>query len=368
MALGAVLSAGCSGPGLASADPSGRQVAYVSVRGDGRVAVYDVDAENGEWALKQTVFINEGDEGWAASAPISVSPDGRRLDVGLRGAGSVATYEIAPDGTLSLLGTADIGGSAPYLSRDRSGRWLLAAYYVDGKVSVHRIGADGAVVGGAVQEIRTGANAHSIMTDPSNRFALVPHTGANAIEQFRFDAETGRLSPNTPPRVEAGVGRGPRHHRYHPTLPIVYAINETGSSITAYRFDPEAGTLAELQEVPTLPGGYTETNSTADLHLTPDGSYLYGSNRGHDSLVAYRVDPSSGLLEVIGWFDTEQIPRSFAIDRRGRHLYVAGQGSGNVAGYRIDPASGRLTRFATYEVGEAPTWIELLALEWVRAK
>jgi 6-phosphogluconolactonase len=357
-----VIAAGCAAPNRYS-PASARQVAYVSLRGDGRVAVFDVDGETGEWSLKQTVAVRDGDSGWATSAPMAISPDRRRLDVGLRSAGSVATYDIADDGRLALLGTAEIGGSAPYISRDRTGRWLLASYYPEGKVSVHRISESGVVLGGPVQEIQTAPNAHSIMTDPSNRYVFVPHTGPNAIYRFHFDAETGRLSPGDPPLIEPPSGRQPRHHRYHPDLPVVYVINEAGSSITVYRLDPDRGTLVEFQDVPTLPADYSGENTTADLHLTPDGRFLYGSNRGHDSIAAYRVDGETGRLEFIGLFETEPTPRSFAIDLTGRFLYVAGQASGSVAGYRIDPSTGGLTRFSTYEVGPAPTWIEFLSVE-----
>jgi 6-phosphogluconolactonase len=371
--LAVALASGCSAGGEASSSsharagtaPSaagGRLVAYVSLRGDGRIAVFDVDWATGEWAPKQTVEVREGEAGWVTSAPIAVSPDRRRLDVGMRGEGAVATYAIDDDGRLSLVGTVPIGGSAPFLSRDRTGRWLLAAYYPEGKVTVHRIGEDGAVAG-QVQEIVTALNAHSIMPDPSNRFVLVPHTGPNAIYRFAFDAETGTLTAADPALVHPPAGREPRHHRYHPLLPIVYVINEAGSSITVYRFDPDRGTLDEIQDVPTIPGDYSGANSTADLHTTPDGRFLYGSNRGHDSLAAYRVDPATGRLDFIDWFETEPTPRSFAIDPGGRFLYAAGQGSGNVAAYEIHPDSGGLTRFATFSVGPAPTWIELVELD-----
>jgi 6-phosphogluconolactonase len=360
--LAALTSAVLSGCAIRAEGAGARQVAYVGLRGDGRVAVYDVHRESGEWTLKQVVAVREGDAGWATSAPIAVSPDRRRLHVGMRAAGQVATYAIANDGRLSFVDTAEIGGSAPFLWRERSGRWLLASYFPEGKVTVHRIDERGAVVSGAVQEVPTAPNAHAILPDRSNGFVFVPHTGPNAIYQFRFDEETGRLTPNQPPTVQPPEGRGPRHARFHPDLPVVYVINETASTVTAYRFDPATGTLAEFQEMPTLPADHTGDNSTADLHLTPDGAVLYGSNRGHDSLVAYRIDRATGRLYLVDWFETERTPRSFAIDPGGRFLYVAGQGSGNVAGYRIDRQTGRLARFATFAVGDDPTWIEIVTL------
>lgn len=333
------------------------QVAYVTLAGEGRIAVYDVDGQTGAWSLKQTLEVGPG------VGPIAVSPDRRRLYVAVRGEGAAATLAAGDDGKLTLLGKADIAGSSPYLATDHGGQWLLAAYYADGKATVHRIDEQGLVTPGPWQEVKTDENAHSIFTDASNRFAFVPHTGPSAIYQFRFDGETGRLEPNQPPVVIAPNGAGPRHFRFHPTLDVAYFINELDSTVTAYHFDREKGTLMEFQNLPTLPEDFEERNTCADLHLTPDGRFLYGSNRGHDSLAAYAVDPETGRLTPIGWFETERTPRSFALDTTGRFLYAAGQTSDKVAAYRIDRQTGRLTRFATYEPGRTPTWIEVLALQ-----
>jgi 6-phosphogluconolactonase len=354
--------AGCA-PTRAAHSDSVQQVAYVSVRGDGRVQVYDVDSATGAWAHKQTVAVRDGDQSWEFSAPMAVSPDRRRLHVGLRAEGNIATYEIADDGRLSLLSTSSIAGSATFLSRDPSGRWLLAAYYPEGKVGVYRVNDAGTVAGEAEQEVYTALNAHAILADPTNQYVFVPHTEPNAIYNFLFDAETGRLSPNVPPVVRPPDGRGPRHARFHPVLPVAYFTNELSSTVSAYRFEATRGALTEFQEMPALPADFSDDNTTADLHLTPDGRFLYASNRGHDSIVGYRVDPETGRLDFIDWFEAEPRPRSFAIDLTGRFLYVAGQDSGNVASYRIDPSTGRLARIATYEVGSAPTWIEVVAID-----
>jgi 6-phosphogluconolactonase len=338
-------------------------VAYVSLRGDGWVAVYDVDGQTGAWSLKQTVRARPSDEGFSSSAPMTVSPDRRRLDVAIRGAGLVVTFAIDDEGQLALLGTTDIGGNANFLVREQTGRWLLASYNPADKVAVHRIDEHGLVTPGAVHEVMTGRLPHSVLPDPSNRFLFVPHTQANAVYQLRFDAETGTLERNTPAVVTPPDGMWPRHLRFHPQLDVAYVINESHSSITAYHFDPEKGTLREFQNISTLPNDYEGRNTTADLHLTPDGSFLYGSNRGHDSIVAFLVDRSTGHLALVDWFETEARPRSFALDKTGRFLYVAGRGSNRVAAYAIDRETARLTRFATYEVGPEPTWIEVLALD-----
>lgn len=352
-----LLAVACVAAAVASPASGQRQVAYVSLQEEGRVAAYSIDEGSGAWSLLQTV------DAGAGAGPMALSPDGRRLAVAIRDANGAVTLDIGDDGRLTLLGSQDIGGSSPYIAFDRTGRWLLAAYYADGKVSVHRIDEQGRIAAGPVQEIATNPNAHAVVMDASNRFLFVPHTGANAIHQFRFDEASGTLTPNQQSAVHTPEGTGPRHLIIHPHLDFAYAINETASTITAYRFDRESGTLEEAQSVPTLPEDFGGRSTTADIHVTPDGRFLYGSNRGHDSIVAYAIDPASGELTRIGWFETEQTPRSFALDGSGRFLYAAGQGSDRVAAYEIDSGSGALKHLATYDVGGAPTWIAIVALE-----
>jgi 6-phosphogluconolactonase len=196
------------------------------MQGDARVAAYSVDRETGAWTLLQIVEVAPGAATWFTSAPIAITPDRRRLYVGMRGIGAVATYAINTDGRLNLLGTANIRGGAPFLSVDLTGRWLLAAYIPDGKVTVHRIDENGIIIEGPVQELSTAARAHAIIVDQTNRFAFVPHTEGNVIFQFRFNQATGSLEPNEPPAVRPPAGTAPRHYRFHPRLNVAYFINE----------------------------------------------------------------------------------------------------------------------------------------------
>jgi len=335
------------------------QVAYLSIAGPGHLGVYDIDPSDGQLSLKQTVEVG----GDAAPGAMAVSPDGRVLYVSLRRRLEVAAFNIDPDtGKLTHLATSPIDGNAVYLAIDRTGRFIFAAYYGEGKVTVHRLDEQGRVIAGPVQNIATDRHAHAIEVDDANRFVFVPHTGPSAIYQFRFDAATGRLASNDPPFIVAPNTAGPRHFRFHPTLNRAYAVNELDSTVTVYHFDHDRGTLRELQNLPTLPEDFSERNTCAEIYLRPDARFLYASNRGHDSIAVYRMDAQTGELTFIERAATEKTPRSFTLDVTGRFLYAAGQDSGKVAAYHIDPDTGRLTRTATYEVGENPSWVQIVPL------
>ena len=194
-------------------------------------------------------------------------------------------------------------------------------------------------------------------TDASNRFAFVPHVGeANAIFQFRFDEDTGRLTPNAPARVAGGAGQGPRHLAFHPKKKIVYADNEQGSSVTAYRFDSEVGLLEPFQSLSTLPEDFTGENSTAQIHIHPEGRFLYVSNRGHDSIACFATDPRTGALTSLGQQPTEKTPRAFNLDPQGRFLFAAGLDSGRLAVYRIG-LDGMLEPIDISDLGHGPMWV-----------
>jgi 6-phosphogluconolactonase len=162
--------------------------------------------------------------------------------------------------------------------------------------------------------------------------------------------------------VTTAEGAGPRHFFFHPTLSVVYFVNEKNSSVTAYRLNSETGKLETLQSISTLPDTFAEraSNTCADIEITPCGRFLYASNRGHDSLAGYAVDPESGRLTMLGTFATEQTPRSFNIHPNGRFLLSAGQGNGRLATYRIDNDSGKLIPLETFEVGPDPAWIQVV--------
>ena len=217
--------------------------------------------------------------------------------------------------------------------------------------------------------LATATGAHAIATDPSNRFAFVPHVarlndnvleppkenpGPNMILQFRFDAQTGRLTANSPFRVEPTERLGPRHYCFHPTLDLVYFSNEQGCSVTAYRLDDATGILSAVQTATTLPDGYTARNTCSQIHLTTSGKFLYVANRGHNSIAGFAVDAATGHLTPIGHVATEAVPSAFSLDPAGSFLFAAGTASGRLASYRISNETGALTPLATQAVGQRP--------------
>jgi 6-phosphogluconolactonase len=192
---------------------------------------------------------------------------------------------------------------------------------------------------------------------------LVPNTNADKILQFTFDAATGQLQPNTPAQVTTPAGEGPRHLVFHPDGDHVYVVNEHADSVTTFAYDAGSGTLSALGTVSTLPPGANgATNTCADIHVSDDGRFVYASNRGHDSLAIFSVDPQDKSLTPVGHQMTEPIPREFELALGGRYLYAAGQNSDQLAAYEADPGTGLLTPIDVYPVGDAPLWVLWVAV------
>ena len=330
---------------------------YIPAAGDDKISIWSMDPQRGALDLQEDFALAGG------PSPLARDPAQQFLYVGLRASHRLATLRIEPKtGRLSLLGTIPLESDPCYLSVDRSGRYLLSAYYGAGRMAVHPIGEDGVVRAPPVEWRATMPKAHCIHTDTSNRYAYLPHVGeSNRILQFTFDADTGRLTPNAVPSVVPEPGQGPRHYGYHPTLDTVYFDNEQASTVTAYRLDPATGILAPFQTLSTLPEDHEGPNTNAQIHITPSGEYLYAANRGHDSIACFAVDTATGRLTSLEQRSTEPIPRAFGIDPQGRFLFAAGQGSGRLAAYRIDVQTGVLQPLETYELGQRPMWV--LALE-----
>jgi 6-phosphogluconolactonase len=293
-------------------------------------------------------------------------------------AGAVSAFAIdAATGKLSLLNQQSSGGSGPcHLVTDQQGRNVLVANYGGGSVAVLPVQKDGALrpassfiqhTGSSVNKGRQEApHAHGIYLDPANRFAYVPDLGLDTVLIYRFDARQGTLTANDPPVASVAPGAGPRHFAFHPKGRFAYVINEMVCTVTAFACDPKRGALAELQTLSTLPAGETVQPgySTAELFTHPMGKFLYGSNRGHDTIVAYAIDAKTGRLTLVGHTPTQgKIPRSFGLDPTGRWLLAANQNSDTVVVFSIEPQTGRLTPTGqTVEVG-AP-----VAVEFVRAR
>ena len=330
---------------------------YITISEEDRIACYRMDASNG--ALQHISDIRTA----ARPAPLAADPQRKFLYVACRDANIISGYAIGDGGDLARIGDIGVETDPCYLATDRSGRFLLSAYYEGGRCAVHAIGDDGAATTPPIEWLATAKGAHSMQTDPTNRFAFVPHisggNGPNAIFQFRFDADSGRVTPNSPARVTPDTELGPRHFCFHPDKPILYFSDEQGCSVTAYNLDVEDGILNAFQTISTLPQGFEGRNSCSQIQITPSGRFLYAPNRGHNSIACFSVDADNGALTAIGHAPSEAVPRAFSIDPSGRYLYAAGLDTGRLAAYRIGD-DGALTRLQTYDVGAAPMWVLII--------
>jgi 6-phosphogluconolactonase len=298
------------------------------------------------------------------SLPMAVSPDKKRLYVGLRNEPfSAVTFAIdRKTGKLTLAGTGPLADSMAYVATDRSGKFLLAASYPGHKITVSPIGANG-VVGATQQVMPTQPNAHCIMTDPSNRFVLHTSLGGDVVYQEKFDAKTGKLTPNDPPTVSVKAKAGPRHLTFSPNKKFVYLLNELDASIYVLPWDAKTGTLQKEAQVTTaLPKGFEGKPWAADIHLTPNGKFLYASERTTSTLAAFSVDPKTGTLTAIDSFATEKQPRAFNIDPTGRYLLAVGELSNGLSISSIDKATGKLAKLKDYPVGKKPNWVEIVRI------
>jgi 6-phosphogluconolactonase len=337
---------------------------YVCLQDDNKIATFALDADTGRLTPQAEVPVAGG------PSVLAISPDRQVLYIGHRGEPRISSFRIDPkSGGLALQGAVAASHAPTFLAPDRTGRYLLSAYYQGGFAAVHPLAADGSVGAPPLDRQPTATGAHAIATDPSNRFAFVPHIarlndnvlepqrdnpGPNMILQFKFDANTGQLRANAPFRVEPTEPLGPRHYCFHPSLDLVYFSNEQGCSVSVYRLDPATGTLAEVQTITTLPDGYTARNTCSQIHLTPPGRFLYVANRGHNSIAGFAVEAASGGLTTAGRVSTEAVPSAFAVDPAGRFVFAAGSASGRLASYRIDGETGAPTPFATCTVGRRP--------------
>ena len=271
------------------------------------------------------------------------------------GGGALSAFAVeAGSGELTFLNLQPTVGSPCHNVVDATGRYSLVANYGGGNIAMHPIAADGSLgeMSDFVQHEGSSVNperqqephAHSINIDASNRFAFCADLGLDKILIYELDLEAGKLKPHGD--VSVTPGAGPRHFAMHPGLPKAYVINEISNTITAFDWDVTAGTLSEIQEISTIPADFSDTTSTADIHITPDGRFLYGSNRGHDSIAIYSVDAAggrdSGQLTALGHQQVPGNPRNFTLSEDGAFLYSGGSNDGEIAIFRIG-SDGLLT-------------------------
>ena len=270
--------------------------------------------------------------------------------------GSVSSFSIdRRTGKLSALNTVASRGADPcHLTVDKAGKHVLVANYTGGSVAVLPVRTDGMLgessdfvqhLGSSVDpERQKEPHAHDVVLTPDNRFAVVADLGLDKLLVYRYDFEKGKLSANDPPSGAVKPGSGPRHFALHPNGRWAYVIGEMANTVTAFDWDGDKGSFHELQSVSTLPKDFKGENTTAELVVHPKGRYLYGSNRGHDSIAVYAIDPAKGMLTQIEDVSTlGKEPRNFALDPTGAYLFAANQNSNTVVVFRVNPSNGRLT-------------------------
>lgn len=271
-----------------------------------------------------------------------------------KSSGAVSAYAIEGTGKLKFLNQQPSQGADPcHLTVDRKRKNLLVANYTGGNLALLPINSDGTLApaadlkqheGSGPKQQQNGPHAHCIILDPSERHALAADLGIDKVMVYRFDPTTHKLIPGKQAWAELPAGAGPRHLTLHRNGSYLYVINELNSTMTTLRYSKKAGTLTTIDTTSTLPSGYSEVSYCADVHVAPSGKFLYGSNRGHNSIVVFAIDKDTGIPKLVEHVSTQgNWPRNFVIDPSGRFLLVANQRSDNVVIFRIDAKTGRLT-------------------------
>lgn len=302
----------------------------------------------------------------------------------LYAANEIGSFEGKPTGTISAFSINQSTGELTFLNQqisngagpcnvtvDKSGKNVLVANYSAGSVSVIAIKPDGSLgeVTDTAQHQGSSVNlhrqkephAHCIIVDESNRFAFSADLGTDKVMIYKLDAKKGKITPNSQAFASVKPGSGPRHFAIHPKANFAFVINELASSLTSFAFDKVAGTLKEVQTVPTIPSDFNGTSYCADVHIHPSGKFIYGSNRGHDSIVSFEINPNSGNLSYIEHQSVQgKWPRNFAIDPTGQFLLVANQNTDNIVIFRIDEKTGKLTPTGNSLKIPAPVCLKLI--------
>jgi len=318
-------------------------------KGEG-ITVYRIDPATGQWSEVQVVreLVNPS---W-----LTLDRQQRFLYAAHGDGGEATAFAIDRDGgRLSLLNRQPTDGrNGVRLGIDASNRFVVLANYSTGTVAVLPINPDGTL--GRLTDLVTlegkpgphrteqaSAHPHDVVFDPRGRFIVVPDKGLDTTFVFRLDTTRGKLVPAEPASVASRPGAGPRHVDFHPSKPYLYQINELDSTLTTFKFDTERGELMPLQTITTLPPSFTGTSTTSEIAVAPSGRFVYGSNRGHDSIVIFAVDGGTGVLSPVGWESTQgRVPRFFALDPSGAFLYAANQNSDTIVAFSVDQATGRL--------------------------
>jgi len=338
-------------------------IVYVSCSKGDCIEILALDRATGALARVDTVGLQGN------GMPLAIAPDRRHLyaaistTIGGTAEPHYATYRIdAVNGALDHMSTIKAPGRMSHITVDRSGRHLLGASVSNDLVASHAIEPDGQLHAEATQILPVPSKAHQITTNQTNQFAFVPNLGADLVMQLAFDAGTGRLTDNTPAHIKQPGGAAPRHVAHHPCGRYAYLLNEENGSIAAFALNAATGTLAQFQTSDFLPENFGGKPWGAQILVTPDGRFLYTSERTSSTLALHTIDPDTGRITKRGSWPTEACPRNFSLDPSGHYLVAAGEKSDRVACYAIDQATGDLDQKSTMATGAGPLWIEVLEL------
>jgi 6-phosphogluconolactonase len=337
-------------------------VAHGNATGD--IQTFAVDPATGQLTLHATIAAGASTSfmGFHPNRPLAYSTQNRT--------DRVTAWAIDPvTAHFRRLGDAAVPGAPgatqvgpAYVSVDHAGRFVLVANYRGHNAVVFALHPDGAL-GPVVSNVSAGKHAHCVVLSPDNRVAFVPNLGSDLVAQYRFESQTGGLTPQDPASVTTAAGAGPRHLAFAPDGRRAYLLTELDATLYGYDYDAVRGSLIPSWHVPTLPADYEGQRWGADLHVHPSGRTLYVSNRAHDSLTVFTLDPAGGPPQVAQRISSSgKVPRNFTLDPAGRFLFVANQDSGNLVTFTIDPSSGQLTQVADRPVGDAPYFVSVVAL------
>lgn len=329
---------------------------YVANADSQEISVFQLDRAAS--ALRPVARVPVG----GTAMPMVVSKDKKFLYVALRSQPfRVVTFAIdGANGGLKKLGEASLADSMANIDLDASGRWLFAASYGGNKITVNSVGADG-LVGPVQQIVPTSPNAHAIHQDPAGRYVFATSLGGDNLSSWRFDPKTGQLSANDPALVNVSPAKtGPRHFLWNKAQTHVYLLNELDGGVDVFAYDAGKGAMRHLQRSTVMPAGFTGKPWAADLQLSADGRYLYGSERTSSTLTTFKIDPATGLLQTAGTTPTEKTPRGFAVDSSGKFLISTGQDSHAVSLHPIDAATGVPAAGVSQPAGKNPNWVEIV--------
>lgn len=325
---------------------------YASTAGDGQVHTWQIDEGLEHWRHLQALHLG------GAIMPMAFSPCGSRLHAVDRQAPFTA-HTLAVDansGLLSPLGQVPLAGNMVYIATTDDGGHALTASYGEDCIAVHPLTPDG-TLGAVSQVLRTPRQAHAIRPSPDGRHVWVSCLGADRLLAWSWEGEQPALTAEPVGEIRCRAGSGPRHFVFHPTQPWLFVLNELDGTIDAWRID-QPSQAAWMDTVAILPPSHPVQPWSAELRVSPDGRWLFASDRRAHTLSAINIDPMSGRLQRVDCVETLSVPRSFALSHDGRALFVASQASGELAALAFDPDAGRLTPRSQVSVGPSPTWVE----------